>query len=210
MLPPIFGLLLERSLRLVGEVIPFSAGEINMNTVRILFVCMGNICRSPTAEGVMRALITRAELVEAIFVDSAGTHDYHAGEAPDPRAQVAAMRRGYDITGLRARPVVVEDFEVFDLVLAMDFNNLSCLLKACPSGLERKIGLLMPYASRRRSSIVHDPYYRSAKDFDLVLDCIEDACEGLLRAVLAARPAQPVMENEFLRDMSVRSQIGAA
>ena len=156
----------------------------------------------------MRTLIARAELGETILVDSAGTHDYHAGEAPDPRAQAAAMRRGYDISGLRARPVAIEDFGVFDLVLAMDFNNLSCLLSACPSGLERKIGLLMPYASRRRSSIVHDPYYRLAKDFDLVLDCIEDACEGLLQAVLVARPALPVRVNEFLRDMSVRSQIG--
>lgn len=150
-----------------------------MKETKILFVCMGNICRSPTAEGVMRALAERAGL-DRLVVDSAGTHDYHLGEPPDPRAQAAARRRGYDLSQLRARQVVFGDFECFDLVLAMDFNNLSTLRDMCPAGAEAKIGLLMPYATNRCSSIVHDPYYRSARDFDLVLDCIEDGCKGLL------------------------------
>ena len=152
-----------------------------MSKIQILFVCMGNICRSPTAEGVMRRLVSSCGLNDVIGVDSAGTHDYHVGDAPDPRAQVAARRRGYDLSMLRARQVVMEDFTDFDLLLAMDFNNLGALQALCPSAYQDKLGLLMPYATRRRASIVHDPYYRSARDFDLVLDCIEDGCVGLLR-----------------------------
>lgn len=151
-----------------------------MKAAQILFVCMGNICRSPTAEGVMRKYVDELGLSDRIIVDSAGTHDYHVGEAPDPRAQAAACRRGYDLSGLRARQVNGSDFERFDLVLAMDFNNLASLQAYCPLGCEGKMGLLMPYARTRHSTIVHDPYYRSAKDFDLVLDSIEDACKGLL------------------------------
>nr|WP_325017721.1 low molecular weight protein-tyrosine-phosphatase [Noviherbaspirillum sp.] len=149
----------------------------------ILFVCMGNICRSPTAEGVMRRYVEELGLSDSIFVDSAGTHDYHVGEAPDPRAQAAARRRGYDISGLRARQVTVEDFDRFNFVLAMDYNNLAALQAWCPPACEQKMGLLMPYAQSRRATIVHDPYYRNAKDFDYVLDAIEDACKGLLSAV---------------------------
>jgi protein-tyrosine phosphatase len=155
---------------------------------QILFVCMGNICRSPMAKGVMRSLVERAGMQENVVVDSAGTHDYHVGEPPDPRAQAAALRHGYDISGLRARQLASEDFERFDLLLAMDFNNLACLRDRCPSGLEGKIGLLMPYARKRCSSVVHDPYYRSAGDFDLVLECLEDACEGVLRVLGAPEP----------------------
>ena len=156
---------------------------------RILFVCMGNICRSPMAEAVMRSLVERAGMQESVFVDSVGTHDYHVGEPPDPRAQAAALRHGYDISGLRARQLASEDFERFDLLLAMDFNNLACLRDRCPPGLAEKIGLLMPYARRRCSSVVHDPYYRKAGDFDLVLDCLEDACEGVLRVLGAPEAA---------------------
>lgn len=163
-----------------------------MKSTQILFVCMGNICRSPTAEGVMRKYVDELGLSTQIIVDSAGTHDYHVGEAPDPRAQVAAMRRGYDISGLRARQVESEDFERFDLVLAMDFNNLAVLQAWCPPGREQKMGLLMPYARSRRATIVHDPYYRSDRDFDHVLDSIEDACKGLLDAVIAdCMPCDP-------------------
>lgn len=154
-----------------------------MTATQVLFVCMGNICRSPTAEGVMRKLVEDAGLQNRVIVDSAGTHDYHVGAPPDPRAQTAARRRGYDLTALRARQVISADFEIFDLVLAMDFNNLAVLHDVCPSQHRYKVGLLMPYATRRRASIVHDPYYRSAKDFDLVLDCIEDACSGLMQAL---------------------------
>ena len=131
----------------------------------------------------MRKYIEELGLSDRIGVDSAGTHDYHVGEAPDPRAQAAARRRGYDLSGLRARQVQVEDFDRFDLVLAMDFNNLAALQAWCPSGREQKMGLLMPYARSKRATIVHDPYYRSAKDFDHVLDSIEDACKGLLGVV---------------------------
>lgn len=155
-----------------------------MKEKRILFVCMGNICRSPTAEAVMRKLVDDAGLSNCIFVDSAGTHDYHIGEAPDPRAQNAARRRGYDLSMLRARQVASDDFGKFDLLLAMDFNNLAVLQSLSPVEAAKKLGLLMPYATNRRSSIVHDPYYRSAKDFDLVLDCIEDGCRGLLQSLV--------------------------
>lgn len=128
----------------------------------------------------MRKYIDELGLSERVIVDSAGTHDYHVGEAPDPRAQAAARRRGYDLSGLRARQVDASDFERFDLVLAMDFNNLANLQGVCPAGCESKMGLLMPYARGRKATIVHDPYYRSDRDFDLVLDSIEDACRGLL------------------------------
>ena len=154
-----------------------------MKSTQILFVCMGNICRSPTAEGVMRKYVEESGLTDRIVVDSAGTHDYHVGEAPDPRAQAAARRRGYDLSCLRARRIEVADFDRFDLVLAMDFNNLAFLQAWCPQGLEQKMGLLMPYAQNRRATIVHDPYYRSVRDFDHVLDSIEDACKGLLSVV---------------------------
>jgi protein-tyrosine phosphatase len=151
-----------------------------MNPTRILFVCMGNICRSPTAEGVMRHVLQQAGLQERIVVDSAGTHGYHAGSPPDPRAQAAARRRGYDLSALRARQVAPADFERFDLVLAMDYDNLEHLHSACPELHRVKLGLLMKFATRTSAAIVHDPYYRGAKDFDLVLDHIEDACQGLV------------------------------
>ncbi|MGH8806359.1 MAG: low molecular weight protein-tyrosine-phosphatase [Noviherbaspirillum sp.] len=160
-----------------------------MKTTQILFVCMGNICRSPTAEGVMRKIVCDAGLQSCIVVDSAGTHDYHVGQPPDPRAQAAARRRGYDLTSLRARQVSPSDFEAFDLLLAMDFNNLAILQDMCPAEHRNKMGLLMTYATQRRASIVHDPYYRGAKDFDLVLDYIEDACKGLVRAITDRTPA---------------------
>ena len=131
----------------------------------------------------MRKYVEELGLSNRVEVDSAGTHDYHVGEPPDPRAQAAARKRGYDLSGLRARQVEVADFDRFDLVLAMDFNNLAALQAWCPAGREGRMGLLMPYAQSRRATIVHDPYYRSARDFDHVLDSIEDACKGLLSAV---------------------------
>lgn len=154
-----------------------------MKTTRVLFVCMGNICRSPTAEGVMRKFIADAGLQDRILVDSAGTHDYHVGEPPDLRAQTSARRRGYDLALLRARHVAPADFEAFDLLLAMDFNNLELLQRRCPAEHQSKVGLLMTYAVNHAAAIVHDPYYRGAKDFDLVLDYIEDACRGLMQAI---------------------------
>lgn len=161
-----------------------------MTATQVLFVCMGNICRSPTAEGVMRKFVADAGLQNRVIVDSAGTHDYHVGAPPDPRALAAARRRGYDLAALRGRQLVPADFEIFDLILAMDFNNLAVLQDMCPDQHRCKVGLLMPYATRRRASIVHDPYYRSAKDFDLVLDCIEDACSGLMQVLCRDHVAQ--------------------
>lgn len=132
----------------------------------------------------MRRMVEQAELQHRVVVDSAGTHDYHTGDAPDPRAQAVAKKRGYDLSMLRARQVQPSDFVEFDLLLAMDFNNFAALQDVCPPGMGGKVSMLMPFATNRRSSIVHDPYYRSAKDFELVLDCIEDACEGLLQLIV--------------------------
>jgi len=154
-----------------------------MDTTRILFVCMGNICRSPTAEGVLRNMAAEAGLQQYILIDSAGTHDYHVGEAPDPRAQSAARKRGYDLSRLRARKIEIEDFSRFDMILGMDFNNLEILQTLCPAEHKYKVGLLMAYSSSRTGSIVHDPYYRGSKDFDLVLEYIEDGCRGLLSSL---------------------------
>lgn len=166
-----------------------------MEKTRVLFVCMGNICRSPTAEGVMRKLIIDAGLDHRIDVDSAGTHDYHIGKAPDLRAQAAARKRGYDLTRLRARQVADADFEAFDLLLAMDFNNLAELEGRCPPEHRFKLGLLMAYAPHRRAAIVHDPYNRHAKDFDLVLDYIEDACKGVLHSIVCRTPPPLIVES---------------
>ncbi|HEY8609316.1 MAG TPA: low molecular weight protein-tyrosine-phosphatase [Noviherbaspirillum sp.] len=151
----------------------------------VLFVCMGNICRSPTAEAVMRKYLVDAGLANRVIVDSAGTHDYHVGCPPDPRAQAAARKRGYDLSALRARQVTPADFEAFDLVLGMDFNNLDLLQRMCPPQHRGKLGLLMAYAQRHNATVVHDPYYRGSKDFDTVLSYIEDGCKGLMQSMVA-------------------------
>lgn len=155
-----------------------------MDTTRVLFVCMGNICRSPTAEGVLRQMAFTAGLHQYVLIDSAGTHGYHVGEAPDPRAQAAARKRGYDLSLLRARKIETRDFSRFDLILGMDFNNLEILQSQCGPEHHHKIRLLMSYAEEHAASIVHDPYYRTAKDFELVLDYIEDGCRGLLKSIV--------------------------
>ena len=157
-----------------------------MENMNVLFVCMGNICRSPTAEGVMRKLVADAGLSGRVRVDSAGTHGYHVGEPPDPRALAAAKRRGYDLSDLRARELESADFERFDLLLAMDFNNLDRLQTLCPPQFQPKVGMLMGYARQYKVPIVPDPYYRGAAEFNRVLDYVEDACEGLLQALVLA------------------------
>lgn len=151
----------------------------------ILFVCMGNLCRSPTAEAVMRKYLSDAGLDGRVLVDSAGTHGYHEGCPPDPRAQAAARKRGYDLSSLRARQVTDSDFQNFDLLIGMDFNNLEVMQRRCPPEHHGKLGLLMAYAQRYNATVVHDPYYRSAKDFELVLSYIEDGCRGLMQAMLS-------------------------
>lgn len=153
--------------------------SLAMNT-RILFVCMGNICRSPMAEGVFRHMVRQAGLDEVVHVASAGTHAFHGGEAPDKRAQATASKRGYEISDLRARKVRDRDFEDYDMILAMDWDNLSLLQQLAPKSAHHKLQLLMRFASDHESATIPDPYYGNQQGFDQALDYIEDACTGLL------------------------------
>lgn len=164
------------------------ASNRSMNRVSVCFVCLGNICRSPTAEGVMRRLVADAGLDGWIDIDSAGTGDWHIGEAPDGRAQQAAGRRGYDLSALRARQIDADDFRRFDLIVAMDDANVTALRQACPGAEHSKIRLLMEFAPQA-GRVVVDPYFGGAGGFETVLDQCETACAGLLdelRARLAA------------------------
>lgn len=153
------------------------------HTTKVLFVCMGNICRSPTAHGVFRKMVAEAGLDASVHVDSAGTHAYHVGEAPDARAQQAAKRRGVDISDLRARLVTPDDFQNFDLILAMDWENLTLLQQQCPRGQKHKLHLLMRFAGEHDAATVPDPYYGGSEGFNTVLDYVEDACQGLIEVV---------------------------
>jgi protein-tyrosine phosphatase len=153
--------------------------------MRILFVCMGNICRSPTAEGVFRrVLATRAPELR-IEIDSAGTHDYHVGSPPDRRAIEAARRRGVDLSALRARMVSAEDFAHYDLILAMDEENLRELKRRAPAAHQERIRLMMEFAPQAPSRWVPDPYYGGAQGFEEVLDLLEEAANGLIQEVLS-------------------------
>ncbi len=155
-------------------------------TVRsVLFVCTGNICRSPTADGVMRHLVREAGLEGRVRVDSAGTIDYHVGEPPDERAQAHARRRGYELSTLRARQVTDGDFETFDLILAMDRGHLRTLQELAPAEHRHKMRLFMEYATTRKRDEVPDPYFGGAAGFERVLDMIEDAARGLLEDLRA-------------------------
>ena len=154
-----------------------------LNTSAILFVCMGNICRSPTAEGVFRGKAKDAGLLDQMLIDSAGTHAYHVGERPDLRSQEFALKRGYDLSQQRARQVNASDFEKFDLIIAMDKENLHNLQSQCPAQYRHKLKLMMSYATHSPSDVVPDPYYGGGRGFDTVLDYIEDASEGLLVAI---------------------------
>jgi protein-tyrosine phosphatase len=151
--------------------------------MKVLFVCMGNICRSPTAEGVFRAHVRRHAPDLDIEIDSAGTHAYHVGEPPDPRTIAAATRRGIDLTGLRARQVHDDDFERFDLILAMDRLNHATLLERSPPPHHERIRTLLEFAGKTTLVDVPDPYYGGAKGFDDVLDLVESAAEGLLTEI---------------------------
>jgi len=152
--------------------------------MRILFVCMGNICRSPTAEGVFRRLVAERAPGMAIEVDSAGTHDYHVGDPPDPRSIAAASRRGVDLSHLRARIVSDEDFERFDLIIAMDRLNRATLLDRSPEPFRERIRLFMEFAGSGEIEDVPDPYYGGAPGFERVLDLAEEAAAGLLDELL--------------------------
>jgi protein-tyrosine phosphatase len=162
------------------------------DAVRVLMVCMGNICRSPMAEGVLRAKLQQAGLHTRVVVDSAGTHGYHSGEAPDPRAIRAAAQRGVELSMLRARPVQPEDFSRFDWLLAMDQANLDWLQGRRPEGARTRMGLLMEYA-RRHAAVreVPDPYYGAAAGFEHVLDLVEDACDGVVARLSAELSTSP-------------------
>jgi protein-tyrosine phosphatase len=159
--------------------------------ISVLFVCMGNICRSPTAEGVFRHQVERAGLSHLIVTDSAGTLDYHVGDPPDPRAQAAAKRRSYDLSRLRGRQVKGEDFERFDYLLAMDRDNLAYLHRLSPPDHRAKVQLFLEYATNASLREVPDPYYGSAEGFERVLDLVEDASRGLLAQIQGRLKASP-------------------
>jgi protein-tyrosine phosphatase len=150
--------------------------------VRVLFVCMGNICRSPLAEGVFRRMLEGVGLDEKVYVDSAGTHSYHIGAPPDTRSQATALRRGVDLRGLRARRVEEADLIEFDYVLAMDRDNLEHLLVLCQEQpeLRSRIQLFLDFAPDLPEREVPDPYYGGSTGFERVMDLVEEAAQGLL------------------------------
>lgn len=150
------------------------------DSIRVLLVCMGNICRSPMAEGMLRKHLVDRPLALPIEIDSAGTHGYHEGAPPDPRAQAAALRRGVDISALRARQVIATDFERFDLVLAMDDDNRSVLVERAGEAFASKVRLLLEFAESPDGRNVPDPYYGGNLGFERVLDLVEEAMGGLL------------------------------
>ncbi|KDR43417.1 low molecular weight protein-tyrosine-phosphatase [Caballeronia glathei] len=156
-----------------------------MNSIAVCFVCLGNICRSPSAEAVMLHQVAQAKLADRIIVDSAGTGDWHIGHPPDDRAQRAAKRRGYDLSALRGRQIAADDFARFDLLIAMDDMNAAALAQICPPEHRDKIRLLMEFATRDDSRVVVDPYFGGDEGFERVLDQCEDACEGLVKALRA-------------------------
>jgi len=149
--------------------------------VKVLFVCMGNICRSPTAEGVFRHLVEQVNASDDILIDSAGTHAYHVGEAPDGRSQETARSRNIDMSKQRARRINATDFEEFDYVLAMDESNHQDLVRICPEHLQHKVELFMSYANEFSETEVPDPYYGGPSGFDHVFDLVEDASKGLIQ-----------------------------
>ena len=150
--------------------------------VSVLFVCMGNICRSPTAEGIFRHFVEDAGLIDQINIDSAGTHAYHTNEPADRRASAAAERRGYSLTRIRARRVQAEDFERFDYIIAMDRDNQAMLFDQADPQHHDKIRLFLEFSSGHEDE-VPDPYYGGASGFERVLDLIEDASRGLLETL---------------------------
>ena len=152
--------------------------------LRILMVCMGNICRSPTAEAVLRQRLTEAGLADAVAVDSAGTHAYHLDSPPDARSSQAGAKRGYELAHLRARKVQPQDYAAFDLLLAMDWDNLALLEENCPGDLRKRLRRLTEFIPNSHplagAPVVPDPYYGGPAGFEHVLDLVEAACEGLV------------------------------
>lgn len=163
---------------------------MELEKIKILFVCMGNICRSPTAEGVFRHQVSKAGQTDNIIIDSAGTHDYHIGSSPDRRAQQAALQRGYDLGSLRGRQVGTRDFHEFDYILAMDRENLANLFRVCPPQEQHKLKLFMEFSREFSEREVPDPYYGGNQGFENVLNMVEDAASGLLEEILARKIAK--------------------
>ena len=156
------------------------------NRVGVLFVCMGNICRSPTAEGVFRAAAERAGLARGMRIDSAGTHDYHVGEPPDARAIASALRRGYDLRKHRARQIVPRDFERYHWILAMDHRNLQEIASRRPGNYVGHLGLMLDFVPSPGPREVPDPYYGGSDGFERVLDLVEHAADHVLQHITAA------------------------
>ncbi len=159
--------------------------EPRPGAIHVLMVCTGNICRSPTAEGVLRAKLRHAGLGGAVWVDSAGTHGYHTEEPPDPRAIRIAAARGYDLSGLRARPVVTPDFTRFHWMLAMDEANMTWLQRKSPAPGTPRIELLLDQIGEATGREVPDPYYGPDAGFAHVLDLVEQACDGFVRRLIS-------------------------
>jgi len=147
---------------------------------KVLFVCMGNICRSPSAEAIFRSLIKDANVEHSIEVASAGTHAYHTGESPDPRAQAVAKKRGYDMSGITSRQVTADDYIDYDYILAMDWDTQTLLQQQSPKIHKHKVQLAMRYAGDSEEAVVPDPYYGGPEGFTKVFDLLEDACGGLM------------------------------
>ncbi|MFC3050404.1 low molecular weight protein-tyrosine-phosphatase [Kordiimonas pumila] len=151
--------------------------------VAVLFVCMGNICRSPMAEGAFRAAATKAGIIDTLKIDSAGTIGYHAGSAPDSRAQATALKNGADISSQKARQVTQTDFETFDYILAMDNENHEDLMALCPAQYQHKIKMFLSYAPHLPITEMPDPYYGHTKNFETCYSAAVDAADGLLAAL---------------------------
>ena len=155
-----------------------------VNVVKVLFVCSGNICRSPTAQGVMQHLVAAAGLAGDVLVDSAGTGGWHVGEAPDPRSQLTALDHGIDLSHQQARKLTRDDFTEFDYLIAMDSSHRDRMRQICPPENQGRISLMLDHASKGAGGDVPDPYYGGDDGFELVFAMVEDACRGLLSKVI--------------------------
>lgn len=153
---------------------------MGVNMINVLFVCMGNICRSPLAHGLFEDLVNKEGFSDRIKVDSAGTHAYHVGEPPDPRSVQTAQRHGIDLSTQRARRVALHDFEKFDFILAMDRDNYRILINSAPAEHQHKIRLFLEFAPQRSEEEVPDPYYGGPDGFDRVYEMVEAAASGLM------------------------------
>jgi len=173
------------------------AGSLkNTQKVNVLFVCLGNICRSPTAHGVFEAMLQEQGLSDRIEVDSAGTSGWHIGASSDPRSSEAAGRRGYDMSHIRARQVSAEDFSTFDYILAMDDQNLADLQALKPSGFSGCLDLFLNFSNAYAGQAVPDPYYGGEQGFEQVLDMVEDGSRGLLRRIASSLENSPLESDQ--------------